>query len=155
MIELHFQPRGFLKRRLEVTVRGETLTTVEFENWRRRGKFELEGVAHTMERTGFAGTRARLLRGGRELARAHRPSFWLERTAIDWGDGPHSLVRRSWLSQDLLLKKHERVVATARRPRWLSWKRILECPEQIEPAVAVFLGWLVVTIDERRAAAAS
>ena len=153
MIELEFQPRGFFRSEIHVNVGGQPLTTIQRSPWGGNGHFELEGVQYEVRRRFSMRLDAQLLRGREELASARHRSFFSSRIEVDWGDGPHELVRR-FLGRTVELRRQGQVLGQSRRHHFRR-TRYLECSKQVEPAVAVFLGWLFVTLDERRTAAAS
>lgn len=153
MIELEFQPRGFFRTKIEVNVGGVPLTNIERSAFGGNGHFDLEGVRYEVQR-GFFRRDAHLLREGHIRARAGRRSMLSRSLEVDCGERTYELVR-PFLSGATELRSDGRVVGLSRRTGWFRATRSLECPEEVEPAVAVFLGWLLISLEEKRTAAPS
>lgn len=151
MIELEFQPRGLFRTRIEVNVGGVPLTNIERSAFGGNGHFELDGVRYEVQR-GFFRRDAHLLREGHIRARAGRRSFFSRSLEVDCGERTYELVR-PFLSATAELRFQGRVVGRSRRTGWFRATRSFECPEVVEPAVAVFLGWLLVSLEEKRTSA--
>lgn len=130
---------------------GVPLTNIERNAFAGNGHFVLDGVRYEVRR-GFLRRDAELLREGRVLALAGHRSFLSRSLQVDWGERTYELVR-PFLSGTVELRCEGKVVGRSRRTGWFRLTRSLECPEEVEPAVAVFLGWLLVSLEEKRTAA--
>ena len=77
-------------------------------------------------------------------ARARACGLWRGRYDIEVGYRRFTLCRAGWWQRDFSLLDEGHLVGRIYPRHWLSARACIELPDEFEPAVVVFLFWLVL-----------
>ena len=93
--------------------------------------------------------------GGKELARAVKPSLWSSRFEVSFGNVTCELQKPSLFKSKFELRRDGSVIGSVDRKS--IWKTTAQAnlPDEWPNALKVFILWLVIIIWQREAAAAS
>ena len=155
MATLEAEPTGWASWSADVMAGSEKVTRLEITLWRTRGRFELEGEPFSVEPSGFFLLNATLQRRETLIARAEKTSFWRRSFLITSAGHRMTLESRSWRGREYALILGGREVGTVTRQGLSGRKVRLDFPDEVPPALQIFLLYLVLAQARREAAAAS
>jgi hypothetical protein len=148
-------PKGIFSNTFVLRSSGEALGELNVSFWRERAEFQLDGIRHRLYREALMSGAFVLERAGCVVARAIKPSVFLNRFEIDLGGRPFTLRKISMFSRRFGLFFGEQQVGAIGRASWFTRRAVLELPPDWSPAFQLFVFWLALLIWKRNERAAA
>jgi len=156
---LRAEPLGWASfgiRNLSILSGDEELTQLKISAFKRKGSFDLDGEAFTIEPVGFLRVNAVLKQGAAVIARVRKTSILRRRFEISSAGHRLVLESRSWTGREYVLLLGSQEVGGIQREGFTGRKLLLEFPDDVPRFLQVFLAYVVASQARReRAAAAS
>lgn len=155
MAVLYAEPLGWTSFGVRILSGDEELTQLMVSAFKRKGSFELDGEAFTIEPEGFFRSNAVLKKGSSTLAKVTKPSFLRRRFEISSAGHRLVLESRGWTGREYVLLLGSQEVGRVKREGLSGRKLLLEFPDDVPMFLQVLLAYVVVSQAKREAAAAA
>jgi len=119
------------------------------------GTFSIDGSSYSARRAGIFSGEYTLELNGQIIARAHKPSAFVNSFEIQYSGRSCTLKKESFIGRSFVLIEGERQTGSIRAKGLLSRKADVELPEQIPLPVKVFILWLGILLWRREANASA
>jgi hypothetical protein len=152
---LRAEPLGWASSGVRILSEGEELTRLMISTFKKKGSFDLEGEAFTVEPEGFFQSHAVLKKGSSIIARVRKPSFFRRRFEIS--SAGHRLVLESqgWTGRKYGLRLGTQAVGEVEREGFAGKKLLLDFPNEVPLFLQVLVAYVVVCQVRRERAAAA
>jgi hypothetical protein len=148
-------PKRWFSWDFSVTSGGRTLATLDLSTWRERAEIRIGDVTHHVFREHVMGGDFVIEAGGRQLARATKPSAFRSTLVVHYDGRNYTLRKASMWRREFELTHGERRIGTITpETRWTR-RATADLPPDWPLPITVFVIWLVIILWKREAAAAA
>jgi hypothetical protein len=125
------------------------IATIDIGWVRESGELKLGEKIYRLYREGLLGGAFILEYGGRELARAEKPSAFLRSFSVSYRGRQFTLQAASPVTREFRLIENNGPIGTVRPENAFMRKAVIDLPGTIELPVQIFLAWLVLVLWKR------
>jgi hypothetical protein len=148
-------PKGWFSWDFSVASGGRTLAALELSTWRERAEIRIGDVTHHVFRERAMGGDFVIEAGGRQLARAAKPSAFRNTFVVSYGGRDYTLRKTSaWRREFELMDGERRIGTLAPESRWTR-RATANLPSDWPAPITAFVIWLVIILWKREAGAAA
>jgi len=119
------------------------------------GTFSIDGSSYSARRAGIFSGEYTLELNGQIIARAQKPSAFVNSFEIQYSDKRYALKKESFIGRSFVLLDGDRQIGSIQAKGFLSRKADVELPEEIPLPIKVFILWLGILLWRREANASS
>lgn len=134
-----------------VTSGDRTLATLDLSSWRERAEIRIDDVTHRVFREGACSGDFIIERGGRELARATKPSAFRNTFIVHYNGRDYTLQKQSVWRRTFVLMEDDRVIGVIKPERSWSRRADADLPADWPAPIKAFAIWLVLILWKREA----
>jgi hypothetical protein len=154
-MSLAIVPERWFSWDVSVIKSGRTLAALDLSTWRERAEIRIGDVTHHVFRERLMGGDFVIEAGGRELARAAKPSAFRNTFVVSYAGRDYTLRKASVWRREFELTDGERRIGTiAPESRWTR-RATADLPPDWPAPITAFVIWLVIILWKREAAAAA
>ena len=145
------EPRRWYSWDYTVKSGDRTVAVLELSSWRERAEIVIGDVTHRVFREGAMGGDFIIEAGGRELARATKPSAFRNTMIVHYSGKDYTLRKPSVWRRAFVLMDGERQIGSISPDR--AWTRLAtaELPPDWPVPIQAFVIWLVILLWKRDA----
>jgi len=130
---------------------GTPIAELDVSWFRERGSFTMAGHQFDVLRTSMLGGTFELHAGDLVLASARKPSAFLRSLEVQVEGRCYTLSADQPFTRCFSLHEGNRQLGTIRPLHWMTRKARIDLPDDINPAVQLFMFWLVAVLWRRAA----
>jgi hypothetical protein len=148
-------PRRWYSWDYAVTSGDRTLAVLDLASWRERAEIVIGDVTHRVFREHMMGGDFIIEAGGRELARATKPSAFRDTMIVHYGGKDYTLRKPSvWRRSFVLMNGERQIGSIAPESAWTR-RATAELPSEWPVPIQAFVIWLVIILWKRDAESAA
>src|SRR5688572_13256727 len=148
-------PRRWYSWDYAVTSGDRTLAVLDLASWRERAEIVIGDVTHRVFRERAMGGDFIIEAGGRELARATKPSVFRDTMIVRYSGKDYTLRKASvWRRTFVLMEGDHQIGSIAPESAWTR-RATAELPPEWPAPITAFVMWLVIILWKRAAESAA
>ncbi len=132
-----------------------TIAVLDLASWRERADIVIGDVTHRVFRERTMGGDFIIEAGGRELARATKPSAFRDTMIVHYGGKDYALRRRSLWRRAFVLMDGERQIGSITPESVWTRRATADLPTDWPAPIKAFVIWLVIILWKREADSAA
>jgi hypothetical protein len=137
-------------------MRGDrTVAVLDLASWRERAEIVIGDVTHRVFRERAMGGDFIIEAGGRELARATKPSAFRDRIIVHYGDRDYTLHKPSMWGRAFALMDGDRQIGSIAPESVWTRRATTDLPADWPLPIQAFVIWLVILLWKRDAQSAA
>jgi hypothetical protein len=148
-------PRRWFSWDYTVVNGDRTVAVLDVASWRERAEIRIGDVTHRVFREGAMSGDFVIEAGGRELARATKPSAFRERVILHYGGKDYTLRKASMWRRAFVLMDGDRQIGSVAPENAWTRRATADLPADWPAAITAFVIWLVVVLWKREANSAA
>ncbi len=146
---LQLVPESWLSWNFDVLEDDRLVASIKVSSLPESGTFSFDGTDYRAYREGMLSGDFFLASDGHTIARAQKPSAFLNTFEIHYSDRSYTLKKKSLVGRSFVLFEGDREVGSIRPEALLSRKSAASFPETMPGAVQVFVIWLAILMWRR------
>jgi hypothetical protein len=148
---LTLAPRRWFSWDFTLTSGDRTVALLDLSAWRERGEIMIGDVTHRVFREHAMSGDFIIESGGRELARATKPSAFRNLFIVHYGGRDYTLRKRSIWQRGFVLMDGEREIGSVAPESIWTRRAAADLPSDWPAPIKAFVSWLVVILWKRDA----
>ena len=146
---LQLVPQNWFSWNFDVLDDDRLVASIKVSSLPESGTFSFDGTDYRAYREGIMSGDFFLASDGQTIARAQKPSAFLNTFEIQYSDRSYTLKKKSLVGRSFVLFESDREVGSIRPEALLSRKSAASLPETMPGAVQVFVIWLAILMWRR------
>jgi hypothetical protein len=143
-------PKSWYSWDFSVTSGDRTLAVLDLSAWRERAEIRIGDITHRVYRQGLLGDFI-IEAGGRELARATKPSAFRDKMVLHFGGKDYTLRKPSIWRRGFVLMDGERQIGSISPESVWTLRSAADLPSDWPVPIKSFVIWLVILLWKRNA----
>jgi hypothetical protein len=148
---LRLVPQGWLAWNFDVLENDRPVAEIKTSSLPESGTLTIDGSSFRAYREGLLSGEFFLESEGQTIARAQKPSAFLNSFEIQHSDRSYTLKKESFVGRAFVLFEGDREVGSIRPEGFLSRKAAVSLPEEMPKPVQIFVMWLTILLWRREA----
>jgi hypothetical protein len=148
-------PKRWFSWNFSVISGGRTLAALDLSAWRESAEIRIGDVTHHVFRERAMGGDFVIEAGGRQLARAAKPSAFRNTLVVYYDGREYTLRKASVWRRDFELMHGARRIGTLAPESWRTRRATADLPSDWPAPITAFVIWLVIIMWKREATAAA
>ena len=148
---LQLVPESWLTWNFGVLENDHQVAQIKTSTLQESGAFSIDGASYRAYREGMCSGEFLLEQNSHTIARAQKPSAFLNSFNIEYSDRSYTLKKESLLGRSFVLLQGDLEVGSIHRKSILNRKAAVSLPETMPMPVQVFVMWLAILLWRREA----
>jgi hypothetical protein len=148
---LQLVPQGWLTWNFDVLENERHVAEIKTSTLPESGTLSIEGLSYRAYREGMLSGEFLLESEGQTIARAQKPSAFLNTFEVQYSDRSYTLKKESFVGRSFVLFEGDREVGSLRPNGFLSRKAVVSLPADMPMPVQAFVMWLTIILWRREA----
>ncbi len=152
---LQLVPQSWLAWNFDVLDNDHPIAEIRASSLRESGTISIDGLSYSAYREGLLSGDFILEQNGQTIARAQKPSAFLNSFEIQYSDRGYMLKKESLIGRSFVLLEGDCQTGSIHAKGFLTRKADIDLPDDMPMPVKVFVMWLAILLWRREANASS
>lgn len=148
---LQLAPQSWFAWNFDVLENDRPIAEIKASSLRESGTISIDGVSYSAYREGLLSGDFILEQVGQPIARAQKPSAFLNSFDVQYSDRSYTLKKESLIGRSFVLLEGDRQVGSIHAQGFLKRKADVDLPDDMPMPAKAFVMWLAILMWRREA----